>query len=257
MKRPIHPFWGFAEIILVFGGLQAFTWYLGPHVSGSGFLVAFTWLLWIFLGFYVVLISPVFLHKLPRQEAGWISPNNKLHHASIINAWKPYTIVTAIGVITLLIFTFYWNPDAFQTINLRGLAIKSAGYLFSGIIQAAIFFGFILVRFKAAISHLLKGKEPTLIMGLTIICTTVVFSLFHYPNPELMIFTFSAGLCWSLLFYLSPNILLMGLSHAILGTILHQIVQLHMRIGPFYNNPDLYVVREIIPGLKQLIGNLF
>jgi hypothetical protein len=49
----------------------------------------------------------------------------------------------------------------------------------------------------------------------------------------------------------------MGVSHAIIGTILSQVVQMHTRIGPFYNNPDHYFLREVVPGLKQLIGDLF
>jgi hypothetical protein len=257
MKHPIHPMWGFAEVAIVFGGFQAFTWYIGPYVAGSGYLIAVTWLFWFVLGLYIIWFSPVVLHKLSREDIGWVKLNNHSHAGSAGNAWQAYAAVTAIGIIMLILFTLHVKPDAFQNIHPKGLAIKSVGYLFSGIIQAAIFFGFILIRFKAAITHIFQGRSPVAVMIITILMTSVIFSVFHYPNPELMIFTFSAGICWSLLFYLYPNILLLGVSHAILGTLLHQVVKLYMRIGPFYENPDLYVVREIIPGLKRLIGNLF
>ncbi|TVQ04649.1 MAG: CPBP family intramembrane metalloprotease [Balneolaceae bacterium] len=257
MKRPIHLLWGFAEVFIVFGLFQFFIWYIGPKIAGSVTLVAVSWLYWIMLGFYVAWFSPIVLHGLSKKDIGWVSLADKSHFASAVNAWKPYVAVTSIGVLTLIGLTLSSNPAAFETINMKGLAIKGGGYIFSGIIQATIFFGFILIRFKAAIGSLIQEKSPAAVMLSTILLTSIVFSVFHYPNPELMFFTFSAGLCWSLLFYLYPNILLMGLSHAILGTMLHQFVQLYMRIGPFYDNPDLYIVREIVPGLKQLIGNLF
>lgn len=257
MKRPVHPLWGFAEVFIVFGSFKLFIWYIGPGVTDSAAFVAVAWLFWISVFFYVVWFSPVVLHRLSLKDVGWISLSDKSHVASIKNSWKPYTITTVIGMATLIMVTLQSNPEVFSMINMKALAVKGFSYLFSGIIQAAIFFGFILMRFKAAIGFLVQEKSQTAVMLPTVLLTSIVFSAFHYPNPELMVFTFSAGLCWSLLFFLYPNIILMGLSHAILGTMLHQVVRLYMRIGPFYHNPDRYVVREIVPGLKRLIGNLF
>ncbi|TVR19601.1 MAG: hypothetical protein EA391_00315 [Balneolaceae bacterium] len=257
MKRGIHPFWGLLEIVAVFGGFQAFNWMVGPRVGEEPILILFTWLLWFLLGAYVIWFSPAILHKMPKQKIGWISFSDGKRAGSFRQSWKMYASVTLIASAILVAHAFSIHSNLIESIQLNGLLIKFGGYIFSGIIQAAIFFGFILIRFKEAFSHLFSHYSRTVPMVFTIILTSATFSIFHYPNPELMIITLSAGISWSLVYYLQPNILLMGFSHAILGTLLHQVVQLHMRIGPFYHNPELYVIREIVPGLKQLIGNLF
>ncbi|MDX1642463.1 MAG: CPBP family glutamic-type intramembrane protease, partial [Balneolaceae bacterium] len=131
------------------------------------------------------------------------------------------------------------------------------GYLFFGTVQSIVFFGFILTRLRIIVTQYLGSDVQFQHKLFVVVLTATLFSLFHIPNVALMACTFFAGICWAWIFYKRPNILLMGISHAILGTILHQVVQLHMRIGPFYENSDLYVLREVIPGLKKLIGDLF
>lgn len=123
--------------------------------------------------------------------------------------------------------------------------------------RRSFFFGFILTRLREIVANI-TGPYQILLHRLTVVVlTSVIFSLVHTPNVPLMICTLFTGLIWAWVFYQQPNILLLGLSHAVLGTILHRVVQMHMRVGPFYDNPDLYIIREVIPGLRQLIGDLF
>lgn len=58
-------------------------------------------------------------------------------------------------------------------------------------------------------------------------------------------------------FYRTPNFFLLVCTHAILGTLLHRVYELSMRVGPFYYNPDKYILRELFPPLAKLIGNLW
>lgn len=70
----------------------------------------------------------------------------------------------------------------------------------------------------------------------------------------MMGFALLAGVMWSWVYYMTPNLILVAASHAILGTILRRIVVLNMRVGPFYWQRDIYIFREIFPILARLIG---
>ena len=53
------------------------------------------------------------------------------------------------------------------------------------------------------------------------------------------------------------DLVLAGFCHAIIGTALHRVLEMHMRIGPFYWESDKYVYRTLFPALRELIGNAF
>lgn len=66
----------------------------------------------------------------------------------------------------------------------------------------------------------------------------VVFSMIHFPNPVLMIFTLIGGFFWSLSYLKAPNLYALAVSHGWLAVMaLHSIPRpwLHqLRIGPTY-----------------------
>ena len=66
----------------------------------------------------------------------------------------------------------------------------------------------------------------------------VVFSLIHFPNPVLMLFTLIGGFYWSLSYLKAPNLYALAISHGWLAVLaLHSIPRswLHqLRIGPTY-----------------------
>lgn len=257
-RTPVHPYWGILEIaifaVLAFAGI----WIAGPLFSSIPGLAILFWILVVAGGFYMLWISPFKLHQFAPRDWGWEIRNTKNGHTgSLRKAWPVYTIFTIAAAALLLLYTLIFRPESFSQINGRAVIIKFAGYLAYGTVQSIIFFGFILTRIRHGLTSWLHTSQSQTHLSLVVFLTASIFSLFHLPNTALMVCTFITGLFWSWIFYERPNILLMGLSHAILGTILHQVVKLHMRVGPFYNNPDLYIIREVVPGLKKLIGNLF
>jgi hypothetical protein len=257
-RNPVHPYWGIVEIsgfaILFFAG----NWLMGPSIANSLLLVLLFWVLFIAGTFYLLWISPVKLHGIRWKEWGWnISLSDDSHPGSLRNAFPTYLAITCIVSTIFILYVILITPETLERANLQAVAVKFGGYLFFGTAQSILFFGFIMIRLKNVISRKLEFGRANLQLFSTVFLTAAIFSIFHLPNTPLMGITFLGGLIWAWLFYEKPNILLMGVSHAIIGTILSQVVQMHTRIGPFYNNPDHYFLREVVPGLKQLIGDLF
>ena len=257
-SAPVHPYWGILEItgfaILFFTG----NWLMGPFIANSLLLVLLFWVIIISGSFYLLWISPVKLHGIRWKEWGWnISLSDDNHPGSLNKALPTYLAVTVLVGTFFILYVILFTPETIGRINLKAVAVKFVGYLFFGTAQSIIFFGFIMTRLKSATSRKFENANPNLQLFSTVFLTAAIFSIFHHPNTPLMVITFLGGLIWAWLFYEKPNILLMGVSHAIIGTILSQVVQMHTRIGPFYNNPDHYFIREVVPGLKQLIGDLF
>lgn len=258
IHRPVHPYWGILEISIFIAGAFLLIWIAGPSIGTSAGLQVFFWT-WSLLGAIMLLwVSPVFLHQ--NEPADWgmdFFGKQDENPGAFRNAWPAYAAMTLFGIIVLILYTIFFKPEALETINFDAFIIKLAGYFFYGTIQAVIFFGFVLTRFREIVATVIGPEQILLRRVLVVFLTSLIFSVFHTPNTPLMICTFFTGLIWAWIFYKKPNILLMGLSHAVLGTILHRVVQMHMRVGPFYDNPDIYIIREVIPGLRQLIGDLF
>lgn len=255
---PIHSYWGLAEVALFSALFFTGLWFIGPWIGSSPMLQFSFWILFLFGGYYILWYSPIKLHHFSFHETGLLFPWEKeKFRTALKKGWVAYTILTIAGSIILISYTALFYPQTLSQLNWSAVSIKFFGYLIYGTIQAIIFFGFIMPRIRQAFSKALGQTDSNKIKYAVIFTVALIFSFYHLPNPDLMAITFAAGLVWAWIFYRRPNLFLMGLSHAILGTILHQVVKLHMRIGPFYNNPDLYIIREVVPGLKKLIGDLF
>lgn len=258
MKRPIHSYWGLAEVVLFTALFFTGLWLVGPNIGSSPLLQLLFWIIFAFGGYYILWYSPIKLHHFSLHQLGFIFPlGDENLRTALKQGWDSYSLFTIAGSIILISYTALFYPKTLSQLNLSSVLIKFFGYLIYGTIQAIIFFGFIMPRIHQALSKALNQTDSSKVKYTVIFIVAIIFSFYHTPNQELMAITFVAGLVWAWIFYLHPNLFLMGLSHAILGTILHQVVKLHMRIGPFYNNPDLYIIREVVPGLKKLIGDLF
>ena len=258
IPRPVHPYLGILEIAVFVAGSFFVIWILGPTMGKSPGLQVLLWIFSIVGAIFLLWFSPVFLHHNVPADWGMIFFESiDENPGSFKNAWPVYTIVTLFGAIILILYTIIFKSDALETINFKAVIIKFVGYLFYGTAQAVIFFGFILTRLREIVKNITRTDQHLLHRLTVVFLASVLFSAFHTPNLPLMACTFFTGFIWAWVFYQRPNILLMGLSHAVLGTVLHRIVQMHMRVGPFYENPELYIIREVIPGIRQLIGNLF
>jgi hypothetical protein len=257
-RRPIHPLWGLLEIAGLTLGFFAVLWLLGPRFATIRFAQFGYWLLVAFGGIYLLWISPVLLHRDPPEWRGWGGcGDDGACPGSFKNAWPGYVAFTVLGGLLLLAYAWWLDPGKLLHIDWPGVKIKFTGYVVFGIVQDAVFFGFVLVRLRKMIPISAGPHSILQHRFIVALATAGLFAFYHLPNRSLMGFTLLGGFCWSWIFYLRPNILLLGVGHAVLGTILHRIIQLYMRIGPFYDHPDLYLLRHVVPGLQRFAGNLF
>jgi len=254
----IHPLWGLLEITVLALVFFAGLWLAGPRIGSLPHAKLGYWLLVAWGGVYLLWISPVLLHCDPPEWRGWGGRRSAgPAPGSWGRAWPSYAALTAAGAALLLAYAWWQDPGHVTQINWREVQIKFAGYVVFGIVQDAVFFGFVLVRFRQMIPLIPGPHAVRRHQAAVALATALVFAGFHFPNPALMGFTLAGGFCWSWLFYRRPNILLLGLGHAVLGTILHRIVHLYMRNGPFYAQPDLHILRHVVPGLQRFAGHLF
>lgn len=258
IRKPVHPLWGIWEIAGFTTFVFVVLWILGPliattHEAGFAF-----WLLIIAAGAYILWISPVVLHRDPPEWRGWGAyAQDGSRPGSFQNAWFAYAVFTAGAAVLLIAYAAWLDPARMADINWKAVGIRFIEYVGSGIAQAVIFQGFIASRVRAMVP-LGDGERSVHLHRLWVaLATTMIFAFYHLPNLRLIAFVLPAGFCWAWIFYRRPNLLLLGLSHAVLGTILNRVVLLYMRIGPFYDHPDLYLWRTVIPGLKNMIGNLY
>jgi membrane protease YdiL (CAAX protease family) len=82
---------------------------------------------------------------------------------------------------------------------------------FWGLTQQYILQGFIYRRMK-----LILGAEKN---ALTIFLAALLFALVHAPNGPLMLLTLIGGLVWTWVYTRAPNLLALGLSHALMSAI--------------------------------------
>ncbi|MEK6541932.1 MAG: CPBP family glutamic-type intramembrane protease [Pseudomonadota bacterium] len=258
MSPASRPLRGIGEIALIAAMVEYGMWGLGPQLRDQPHLILVYWLLVLGGAFYMVWLSPIIINRDPPDLRGWAWPRQRRDDpGSWKKAWRSYLALTMAIAALLTLGSMVFRPGVIAAVDPKTFALRLAGYIVFGPVQALLFFGFFQTRLRTILA---VGRGPRAIMRHQMMVaagTATIFSLIHAPNLPLMLFTFFAGLAWSCLFYRRPNILLLGLSHAFLGTVLHQFLLLYMRIGPFYNNPEARIFRVVIPGLAELIGKRF
>jgi ABC-type Na+ efflux pump permease subunit len=235
-----------ASCALYFGAL----WWVGPsiqHRPASGASLGFVAL--VALGaVHVLWLSPIVIHGDPPELRGWGVPASWAgSRERVVALCRPYIVLTAVGAAVLLGVALARDPAIFHRVVWRSVAVKFLLYVPFAFVQAMFVFGFLMTRLR----DVFEGR------GQVALATAVVFSALHAPNAPLMAAVFVAGLAWAWSFHARPSIALLAVSHAILGTILHRFVELHMRIGPFYGHPEAHFTRALVPGVEALIGNLY
>jgi membrane protease YdiL (CAAX protease family) len=97
-----------------------------------------------------------------------------------------------------------------------------------GPLQQYVLQGFVNRRAQEALG---RGWASVLLVGL-------LFAVFHLPNPWLTLATFGAGLLWAFVYQRAPNLLAIGISHALMTWVLISCVPpaaLHnLRVGYKY-----------------------
>lgn len=256
IDRPIHRGWGVAEIGLLSLIFMATLWGVAPHVTTPAAILAF-WAGLMVIGALLFWISPVVLHMDHPGVRGWGffgKPRNDPGAAR--HAWPIYAAFTGAGIVVIGALAFWRDPQVLSTVDWRSVALKFAGYTVWGLVQAAAFYGFLQTRLRTVFNlpeGAPYGPKAMAMSGVQ----AGLFAACHLPNWPLAALTFVAGLGWSRIYYSRPNLLLLALSHAILGTMVHRILQISTRVGPFYANPELHLLQHLIPGLRQAFEGLF
>jgi membrane protease YdiL (CAAX protease family) len=79
-----------------------------------------------------------------------------------------------------------------------------------GLMQQYVLQGFINRRAQILFG---RGSKSVLLVAL-------IFALLHLPNPWLSVATFAGGLVWAYVYQRAPNLLALGLSHALMSMLL-------------------------------------
>lgn len=255
-RTPIHPRWGILEIAGLTAAFFAGLWLLGPRIASHPEAHFVFWGMIALGALHVLWLSPRVLHRDPPAWRGWggADGDDGRRPGAFRTAWRAYAAWTALAAIFLIAYAGWRDPARLARLDWTAMGIKFGGYVVFGMVQAMIFFGFIQCRIRAMLPMPTGARAGWRHRLWVALLTSLIFAIYHLPNPALMLFALLAGFCWSWIFYQRPNILLVGLSHALLGTLLHRVVQLHMRIGPFYHQTELYILRNVVPGVKDLIG---
>lgn len=243
------------EIVLACAAYFVGLWGLGPHVHTLGVKVAFCVL--AFLGaLYVLWISPLVIHHDAPDVRGWGGTFSK---ARMYARLRPYGALTLVLAVVLLGIALARDPHVFRRVVWRSVLVRFLAYLPSAAVQALFVFGFLMTRIREVLAVIPDSwtQKGRMRRPLAVLFTASLFSSLHVPNGALMAFAFGAGIVWAWLFYARPSIALLTLSHATLGTIVHRFVELPTRVGPFFGHKDMHFMRALVPGAKELIGNLY
>lgn len=160
---------------------------------------------------------------------------------NISDTLLPITIFTMLGVVMLGVMRF----EAKRFKVLKWLLSLLTLYLFFGILQQAFF--------QSVVTHTLKELLNSTVLA--IIFSGVFYSAFHW-DWELKGFTFGfftllAGVVWAILFLNSPNIFLLGVSHAILGSLYYFVVYKGNILEEQANFVERKKIKSTINGLRN------
>lgn len=87
-----------------------------------------------------------------------------------------------------------------------------------GLTQQFILQGFIYRRMRFLfVDEMVAEETQKQRVNFAILATAVIFALTHVPNPVLTIFTLIGALIWSWVYERAPNLLALGLSHAMMS----------------------------------------
>ena len=224
------------------------TWQIAPHAMQLhwllllGMVAAAGW-----IGYYLFWVSPVLHGDSPGARG--------LDSSTCKTSFVYYFVLLLIGLSVIVVMIYLKYGQRPPDIDWGVFWLKYGFYLTSAFLQDLIFFSFFQLRIKEIVSTHFTNKSEQL--WITVGVVAVAFGLFHIPNWPLTLFSIGFGFLVSLSFYLRPNIWAVVLIHALLGTVLHRIYQLHMKIGLFYGqtSPDASFFRKIIPFTEALISD--
>jgi len=244
---------GLIEPSFLLVGNYIVVWWLAPHIdNGIVSLILTSAFLAVIL--YTVIISPVYIHKHDLQSRGLGPPSTFfIRTDNLMEGAKIFAGNVFILSILILLAAWWKRPDVFLSLDWGALSLKFLIYFFSSLLQNLIFisYAFNIVYYSLPLTARIPHRVQTVVV------IASLFSLFHLPNWPMMILTMIIGTVFTWHYYIHRNLFLMVCSQAIIGTLLHRVLEINMRIGPFYWDTDTYVIRKIVPGMAELIGKSF
>ncbi len=231
------------DLISVFSLFFAGLWLVGPNM-GSGRPIVLVYWLMVTVGAVVIL-----------RPCPWGFGRERPRIGRPGAGWPVYVGGTAVATVALCAAALAWRHDLLTRLDAGSIALKFVGYLVFAAIQATAFFYFVQPR----VARLLERSiaEESLRRGAVAGCMGLLLAVVHAPNPAMMALTLAGGVFWSWAHSRWPNLWLVVLSHAVLGTTVHRVLLINTRVGPFYARPDQHILQNAIPGLHEVFGNLF
>ena len=242
------------ELITLIALYFVMTWVLVPQVFISS-AVLFTFVFTLMgMTFYYLYLSPVLLHQDTLQTRGF-GPKKSLYVRTdnFLEAWRLLWIPMLASGSLIVLAAWQKNAVFFIAPDWYALFLKLTFYLFWAFIQDILFFSYVLTRLKDLINIPSFHYQKITVVFLF----AALFALVHLPNIPLMGLTFIFAFWLGYVFYSVPNLTVIVIVHALLGTLLHRVYELHMKVGLFYGaeSGQGYFFRFLIPGIKELIGN--
>jgi len=223
------------------------------------YIPVFNTFLLLSMALYFIYISPILIYKDTLEDRG-LGRDSFLYirKDNFFQVCRKIALMTvAMGAIIVfsawyIEATFFIKPDWYAFV------LKLFFYLFYALVQDIFFFSFLLVRLKSFISidgnlHIESDSSK---IRVVVFSFAFFFSLSHLPNVNLMALSFVFAAYYGYIFYKTPNLYVIVIAHALLGTLLHRVFELHMKIGIFYGMPtqEGHLVRFLIPAINELIG---
>ncbi len=193
-------------------------------------ILTFIWIIFPLENFYFNLTAVLFI-------LGAVTISSVYHQKSLkdvgIRLDNFYGSLKLVGSFTLILTLFMFAAGGLaRSIHFTLRFIPDLlFYLVWAFLQQYTFQTFFNLRF----SEIFNGK----IYG--VICTALLFSSVHYPNPSLMPATLILGLFWFWFFLKRPNVFTLTLSHALLASLARYVLPLavsgNLRVGTLYLLP--------------------
>ncbi len=258
----VGPLTSAVEILLMTLGYFAVVWGIAPDLETNGMIPLMKGLLVSFL-FYFAYLSPTVIHKDTLAERGignWRTLFIRTDNFAV--ASKYYLGLAFGGTVVIFGAALLLKPTFISGFSWHAFWLKLSLNVLNALGQDLLFLSFFIPRLKhicmLPMASAVFGSNGSRYAALIVpLACALLFAIFHIPNPPLMLVVFILGYAVAQIFYHFPNLFLALACHAVIGTMLHRVFEMHMRIGPFFWESDKYVYRTLFPALRELIGSAF